>query len=262
MRRAFTLIELLVVIAIIAILSAIMFPVFSQAKQAAKQAVCMSNMRQIGIAMMIYKSDYDDIWPSAANAASAGPSFVPQQMWIGYDSNNGPLVDGWYGDVNKPAINPVRPGMIDAYLKSEAIKKCPNKGQNSQTALAYNWFNPSKASDYYITHPEAQGQEYGPGARTCNTNAQGFWECDASSDSELEDPSGTLVLWEHEYRVPLCNFLQAPDWQDSPPNDDTLRSHFNFLHRGGTLTLWTDTHARRLSYGQLKRKMFSVVQSF
>ncbi|MCO5298291.1 MAG: prepilin-type N-terminal cleavage/methylation domain-containing protein [Fimbriimonadaceae bacterium] len=63
MKRAFTLIELLVVIAIIAILAAILFPVFAQAKQAAKKAVDLSNMKQIGVAMQIYLSDYDDTYP-------------------------------------------------------------------------------------------------------------------------------------------------------------------------------------------------------
>ncbi len=63
MKRAFTLIELLVVIAIIAILAAILFPVFARAKQAAKNTACVSNGRQIGMATKMYLVDYDDVMP-------------------------------------------------------------------------------------------------------------------------------------------------------------------------------------------------------
>lgn len=62
-RRAFTLIELLVVIAIIAILAAILFPVFAQAKEAAKKTACLSNARQIGVGVKLYLGDNDDVMP-------------------------------------------------------------------------------------------------------------------------------------------------------------------------------------------------------
>ena len=64
MKKGFTLIELLVVIAIIAILAAILFPVFAQAKAAAKKTACLSNSKQIGTASQIYVNDYDDMFPS------------------------------------------------------------------------------------------------------------------------------------------------------------------------------------------------------
>ncbi len=63
-RRAFTLIELLVVIAIIAILAAILFPVFAKAREKARQSSCASNSKQIGTASMMYVQDYDETYPS------------------------------------------------------------------------------------------------------------------------------------------------------------------------------------------------------
>lgn len=64
-RRGFTLIELLVVIAIIAILAAILFPVFAQARAKARQTMCLSNNKQIGLAAMMYVQDYDEVYPPA-----------------------------------------------------------------------------------------------------------------------------------------------------------------------------------------------------
>lgn len=81
MRRAFTLIELLVVIAIIAILAAILFPVFAQAKAAAKKTQDLSNVRQLVTALMMYANDYDDRSPTTHHDLEAGETIADLYTW-------------------------------------------------------------------------------------------------------------------------------------------------------------------------------------
>ena len=75
-RRAFTLIELLVVIAIIAILAAILFPVFAQAKAAAKAIADLSNLKQHGLAILMYSNDTDDVLSDANSMDSDAGTFT------------------------------------------------------------------------------------------------------------------------------------------------------------------------------------------
>lgn len=81
-RRGFTLIELLVVIAIIAILAAILFPVFAAAREKARQTTCASNERQLGLGLLQYIQDYDETLPHG-NDSSQGDGFVRIMGWAG-----------------------------------------------------------------------------------------------------------------------------------------------------------------------------------
>lgn len=107
-KKAFTLIELLVVIAIIAILAAILFPVFSRAKEKAKQTACISNMRQMSTGIMLYMSDYDDGLPMSSNYAV--PTNDPNRLWT---------------------------NQISPYLNTKGVFVCPS----SEGDYSDNWNN-------------------------------------------------------------------------------------------------------------------------
>ncbi|MEO7714797.1 MAG: DUF1559 domain-containing protein [Capsulimonas sp.] len=113
-HQGFTLIELLVVIAIIAILAAILFPVFAKAREKARQTACLSNMKQLGLGFAQYTQDYDEIFPCGMyQAAGAG--------------NNGG--QGWAGQ-------------IYPYVKSKQVFTCPDDSTPvdrnlQQTAMSY-----------------------------------------------------------------------------------------------------------------------------
>lgn len=256
-RCGFTLIELLVVIAIIAILAAILFPVFAQAKVSAKQVVCLSNMRQLGMGTQMYLVDHDDVWPPACSYMPL-TGFARQQIWIGYDNNNFGLDGGFYGHVYEPPKNPPRPGAIDPYLKDHGIKKCPMMPKEWQSAYAANHWHPTTSSAYYSVNPRASGNEFGPMTRTYSFAAgTGAVTNTGAADSEVHEPAYTLIAWEHLARVPMCNFLQPHNWFGAPPKQQSLIDHFHFLHREGANGLWADGHAKWIKYGALKRPMFS-----
>jgi len=108
MKRAFTLIELLVVIAIIAILAAILFPVFAQAKAAAKKTVCLSGCKQIALADVMYGTDYDDF---------VVPGLIP--------ADEGEIEQPYEYNAGNPAVNNAYDHLLMPYIKSYPLFQCP-----------------------------------------------------------------------------------------------------------------------------------------
>jgi len=139
MRRAgFTLIELLVVIAIIAILAAILFPVFARAREKARTASCLSNVKQLALGFQMYAQDYDETFCGAISSVTA--------PWAGYVGSWAYTLDSVTWDMSKGAIYP--------YVKNVQLFICPSDsaGKTKGDSYEMNW-NCSFAALATFTQP-------------------------------------------------------------------------------------------------------------
>ena len=129
--KGFTLIELLVVIAIISILAAILFPVFARARENARRASCMSNLKQIGLGLMMYVQDYDGQyfgWSYGAPTSSSCPA--PSVGCSGYTS--------FWAPINKPPMTFTSiHWFFEPYIKNSQVFYCPSFSKK-QVGYAYN----------------------------------------------------------------------------------------------------------------------------
>jgi prepilin-type N-terminal cleavage/methylation domain-containing protein/prepilin-type processing-associated H-X9-DG protein len=127
-EKGFTLIELLVVIAIIAILAAMLFPVFARARESARKIQCLSNVKNIALAVQMYLTDYDRFPPNEHDPAA-----------IAYFNTapGGGSFSSYTGDCNRvPFGNPYLrwPVILDEYIKNRDVWRCPSARYNSQAS--------------------------------------------------------------------------------------------------------------------------------
>ncbi len=174
-RRAFTLIELLVVIAIISILAAILFPVFATAREAARKTACLSNLKQMGSAMMMYTQDYDENLPTFTSYCEAARV-------------DNPLAPG---SADKP--RPMWQFKIYPYAKSWDIYTCPSDPANTGGDPLKKFYNLSYGYNYgYLSKLEVQGLTTNSADPGCGTEAP-YW-FSSKALASVQRPSEIVVI--------------------------------------------------------------------
>ena len=217
-RRAFTLIELLVVIAIIAILAAILFPVFSRAKEAAKKASCLSNMKQIGLAVEMYLGDYDDRLPDRRDLKSSLPGgFRPWTTWPPSDPRS-----GW-------AVLVLRP-----YTKNDQIWLCPTRFAPGQVQVEQETGDGS-TTNYWMWRFDRE---------TAPTPLDNFWgKTPEQCVSDLQTANDPIIGFPDG--VADVEMLVDPYFPGTIPSTPAnLRG--KSVHFGGRNRLFLDSHAKFL----------------
>jgi prepilin-type N-terminal cleavage/methylation domain-containing protein len=178
MRKAFTLIELLVVIAIIAILAAILFPVFAQAKAAAKKTQALSNAKQILLGFNMYVNDNDGVYPEHAQGFATGTETASSFIW------NGTLNP--YMKNNQLANDPMASNPVASYNNVNFTGEYYVPVDYKQLALGYNW-NFTSQLDY------ACSVDFSAGTPSC----QVFF-----SENQIEFPAQQLLVASSAQRTP------------------------------------------------------------
>ena len=206
----FTLIELLVVIAIIAILAAILFPVFAQAREKARQTACLSNMKQVGLAVMQYTQDYDETYPPATNQPSDN---FKCSDWATTTTPN----------VYKAAY---------PYIKSYGVYACPDAQKNAYPDAA---ISPTKNYTSYLVSAVIFGT--GDGGSTVYP---------AKTLAQVQAPSNVVIIQEYIQSY-SCEFFR-PDHVAGSAGTFTQLHGTNgnkyAIHFGGDNLIFCDGHVK------------------
>ena len=262
-RKAFTLIELLVVIAIIAILAAILFPVFAQAREKARQTACLSNMKQIGLAITQYIQDYDETFPRSIFYADptnpyAGANFSGSPTW---DNVVNPYIkDGQANTQTSGGFNVIGRGGPIFECPSDGKDRVPylsDRGRRSY-ALAGSWR--SGEDGFPVLQqgviPREDKRDSGSGLYT-TTRALGDVPAPSTSllmvewhtaKSATNWPTNTIalgVMQQQEYNFGNETYANPYYWiADSNGVTDGQKPANKPVHSGGWNYLFADGHAK------------------
>lgn len=216
----FTLIELLVVIAIIAILAAILFPVFAQAKEAAKKVTCLSNVRQLNNSWLMYATDYDDTWVTTGKTYPADPTNC---------SDNGDSADFFY--------------LVQPYVKNYSIFYCPDR----------NVFQPQPAGQEYGAPGDTTGKLFGYGMNYGPfQNRAGFGLFKATTKYTTGDPwFGCRHYFPGRNLSQFTTPAQMVTIADTGDNPQYTLSPYDMCQTSGTAACKAEEfrHAGKFNYG-------------
>ena len=201
---AFTLIELLVVLAIIAILAAILFPVFAQAREKARQTSCLSNLKQIGLATVMYTTDHDETYPIVQYRVPDG-----RVWWAVYKGDDGSL------DKTRAAIYP--------YLRNGEIQRCPSYiGKANLGGAGYG---------YNYVYLGSNGGYGGPPSYAL--------KMPPASEAQLERPAEMIAFadamtsWPPPGKNETLSIEKPSNWYGYPSVDFRHQSFANFAYADG-----------------------------
>jgi prepilin-type N-terminal cleavage/methylation domain-containing protein/prepilin-type processing-associated H-X9-DG protein len=250
----FTLIELLVVIAIIAILAAILFPVFAQARESARKTACLSNTKQIGLGIMMYVQDYDEMYP--CNSWDVGP----------INSTDNELHNGNYWSAVQ------WPWRIMPYVKNAGVFHCPSDPDPKSGWSGYD-VDPcninSCCDGWGIPMPISYGhnqQIFGYGGKGHDNGCFGAypdWATPPTSMAAVASPASTYMVADYAREFMetwWINNLRAANYTRVYPNDsapgggasvdNTEPWHTRFQsdnvkrHQGGQNITFADGHSK------------------